>query len=134
MNWEQICILCQTELGQLESRLPPLTVFFHPHENMGEAFLRYEKETNKAVEFAVRQFAATNEWPSLNPIQEVMLSFRLDFAASTACLLAQQPAPWTDADHLDQKEHRLRWLLLFAWENEGFPKLQKTLNRLLPKN
>src|ERR1700733_4266981 len=134
MNWEKICILCQTELEQLEARLPPLTSFFHPHENVEETFLRCERETNAAVEFAIRQFAAANEWSSLNPIQEVMLSFRLDFGASIVCLLAQQPAPWTDVDQPNQKEHRLCWLMLFAWENEGSPKLQKTLHRLVQKN
>jgi len=132
MDWEQICILCQTELEKLEARLPPLADFFSIRQELGEALLRYETETNEAVEVAVRQFAATNEWPSLNPLEEVMLSFRLDFAASIACLLAQQPAPWTDAETPNQMEHRLRWLMLFAWENEGFPKLQKTIQRLIP--
>jgi len=134
MDWEQICILCQTELERLEATLPPLTDFFHSHENAGETFLRYERETNAAIAFAVRQFAETSEWPSLSPIQKVMLSFRLDFAASIACLLAQQPAPWTDADQPNQREQRLCWLMLFAWENEGFPKLQKTLHRLTGKS
>ena len=134
MDWEQIGILCQTELEKLEGSLPPLTDFFPSPENAAEAFLRYETETNTAVEVAVRQFAATNEWPSLSPIQKVMLSFRLDFAASTAYLLWQQPAPWTDADQPNQRERRLGWLMLFAWENEGFPKLQKTLHRLTGKS
>ena len=133
MDWERICILCQTELEQLEGKLPPFTDCFPSHENAGEAFLRYERETNTAVGFAVRQFAETKEWPQLSPIQKVMLSFRLDFAASIACLLAQQPAPWTDTDQPEQREQRLCWLMLFAWENEGFPKLQKTLHRLTGK-
>lgn len=134
MDWEQICTLCQTELGRLEADLPPIADFFPSQEDAGETFLRCEKETNAAVAFAVRQFAETNEWPSLTPIQKVMLSFRLDFAASMACLLAQQPAPWTDAGLPNQREQRLCWLMLFAWENEGFPKLQKTLHRLIGKS
>ena len=134
MDWQQICILCQTELEQLEATVPPLTDFFRPHENSGETFLRYERETNTAVTLAVRQFAATGKWPSMSPIQKVMLSFRLDFAASMACLLAQQPAPWTDSDQPHQKEHRLRWLMLFAWENEGHPRLQRILQRLTKKD
>src|ERR1700677_2003345 len=133
MDWEQICIRCQTELEQLEATLPPLTDFFHSHENSGEVLLRYERETNAAVAFAVRQFAETNEWPSLSQIQKVMLSFRLDFAVSIACVLAQQPAPWKDADLPNRRGHRLGWLILSAWENEGFPKLQKTLHRLTGK-
>jgi len=75
MDWEQIGILCQTELEKLEGSLPPLTDFFPSPENAAEAFLRYETETNTAVEVAVRQFAATNEWPSLSPIQKVMPIF-----------------------------------------------------------
>lgn len=134
MDWKQICILCQTELEQLETTLPRLTDFFHSNEYLGEALLRCEGEANAAVTFAVRQFAETNEWPSLSPIQKVMLSFRLDFAASIAGLLAQQPAPWTDADLPNQREQRLCWLMLFAWENEGFPKLLKTLHRLAGKS
>jgi hypothetical protein len=134
MDWEQICILCQTELEQLEGSLPPLTDFFPSLENVGETFLRHERETSTTVAFAIRQFATTNEWPSLSPIQKAMLSFRLDFAASIACLLAQQPAPWTDADQPNQREQRLCWLMLFAWENEGCPKLQKILHRLTRKN
>lgn len=133
MNWEQVCEVCQTELEQLEAKLPPLKDFFPPNENLGENFLRYEKETNKMVESAVRQFAAKNEWPSLTPIEKIMLSFRLDFAASTACLLAQQPAPWADAEQHNEREHRLAWLMLFAWDNEGFSRLQKTLQRLTTK-
>jgi len=105
---------------------------FQPSANVAESLLVNEKLTSKFVEAAIRQFAATNEWPPLSPLQEVMLSFRLDFAASVACLLAQQPAPWTDSELPDQREHRLCWLMLFAWENEGFPKLHKTLQRLSP--
>jgi hypothetical protein len=133
MTWEKICTLCQTELERFEATLPHSTEFFPRDGDINETFLRHETETDKAVALAVRQFAMTGEWPELSPIQKVMLSFRLDFAASVACLLAQQPAPWTDIDERDKKEHRLCWLMLFAWENEGFPKLQKSLQRLAPK-
>lgn len=133
MNWEQICILCHTELEQLEAKLPPFTEFFSREDDISEALLRYEQETDAAVAVAVRQFAMTGQWPSLNPIQRIMLSFRLDFAVSMARLLAEQPPPWTDSDRVDQKEHRLGWLMLFAWDNEGFPKLQKSLERLTSK-
>jgi hypothetical protein len=134
MDWEQICTLCQTELEALEAKVPPLTDFFPSPQDTAQALSRYEKETSTAVEFAVREFAGTSEWPSLTPIQKVMLSFRLDFAASMASLLAQQPAPWTDADRPNQRAQRLCWLMLFAWENEGYPKLQKMLGRLAGKD
>jgi len=133
MSWEQICILCQTELKQLETTLPPLTDFFHPHENIIETLVRYEQETESAVSFAIREFAETNKWPPLNPIQKMMLSFRLDFGASIACLLAQQPPPWIDEETPNQRQHRLGWLMLFAWENEGFPQLQKRLQQFALK-
>jgi len=131
MNWEQICILCQTEFEKLEAEIPPSAEFFR-EKNVSDILLRYEKETTRDLEAAIREFATTNQWPSLTPIQQAMLLFRLDFAASVACLLAQQPAPWTDTDEPSQKEHRLCWLMLFAWDNEGFPRLQKSIQRLCP--
>jgi len=131
MNWEQICGTCQTEFKKLEAKLSPLKEFFPEAENAAIAFLNYEIETNDPVEVAVRQFAMSGEWPPLTPIQQVMLCFRLDFAASLASLLAQQPAPWSDTEYPDQREYRLCWLMLFAWENEGFANLHKNLQRLV---
>jgi hypothetical protein len=132
MNWEEICVLCQTELEKLEAALPPFSDFFRDPQDALNLLLDYEREANEAVERAVREFAAATRWPSLSAVQQLMLSFRLDFAAALASLLAQQPAPWTDSDNPEQREHRLCWLMLFAWENEGFPRLQKALERLLP--
>jgi hypothetical protein len=131
MNWEQICVLCHAEFKRLEATLPPFTEFFRQKDDISDTFLRYEEETTIAVENAVRQFAMTGQCPELSPIQRIMISFRLDFAASTANLLAQQPIPWADSDRPDQKEHRLCWLMLFAWENEGFPKLHASIQRLI---
>jgi hypothetical protein len=95
-------------------------------------FLSHERETNKAVEVAVRQFAAERTWPALSPLARTMLCFRLEFAASLAKLLGEQPAPWTDSAESQKDEDRLGWLMLFAWEQEGFPTLHENLARLIP--
>ena len=60
-----------------------------------------------------------------------MLTFRLEFAASLAYLLAEQPAPWTDSEESQHDEGRLVWLMLFAWEQEGFSTLHENLGRLI---
>ena len=130
MNWEKIGELCQRELEKLEAELPPMSGVFSGGKDVGAMLLNYEKVTNDTMERAIRQFAATEKWPPLNPMEKVMLSFRLGFAASTAYLLKEQPWPWTDAERENQKEHRIGWLMLFAWDNDGFPKLQKTIQRL----
>ena len=56
----------------------------------------------------------------------------LGFAASLAGLLAEQPAPWTDSAELHNDENRIGWLMLFAWEQEGFSTLHENLDRLIP--
>jgi hypothetical protein len=58
-----------------------------------------------------------------------MLCFRLEFAAALAGLLAEQPAPWADISETQNDEHRISWLLLFAWEQEGFSLLHDNLDR-----
>lgn len=132
MNWEQIKELCQTELQQLREQCPDLATLFEQPSHVAATFLAYERDTNDAIEIAVRQFAVTRAWPPMSPTERVMLSFRLDFAASIASLLAQQPEPWTDTDDPNQAECRIGWLMLFAWENEGFSTFHDNLCRLLP--
>jgi len=131
MNWEKIAEVCQRELEQVRSELPDSAAFFPQPERIAETFLNHERDMNEAVEVAVRQFAAERTWPPLSPLERTMLSFRLDFAASLATLLAQQPRPWVDIDDPTQAEPRLRWLLIFAWENEGFSTLHENFSRVL---
>ncbi len=68
----------------------------------------------------------------MSPIERTMLCFRLKFAASLASLLAEQPAPWSDKTESQHDENRLGWLMLFAWEQEGFSTLHENLGRLIP--
>ncbi len=68
----------------------------------------------------------------MSPIERTMLCFRLEFAAALAGLLAEQPAPWTDSAEAQHDEQRLGWLMLFAWEHEGFSLLHENLGRLIP--
>jgi hypothetical protein len=129
MNWEEVCVICQNEVERLERKLPDPLGTLGLNQNAGDLFLQWEQETNEAIEVAVRQFAAKGKWPSLTPRQEQMLWFRLDFAASLASLLAQQPRPWEDHELEDQRELRLSWLMLFAWSHEGFPRTHRLLMR-----
>jgi hypothetical protein len=131
MDWPQIAELCQTELQRLRADGSDFAVFFPVAHEVPMTFLGHERDTNEAVEVAVRVFAAHRSWPPLSPVERMMLCFRLDFAASLATLLAQQPAPWTDAEDSDHDEERIRWLMLFAWENEGFSTLHDNLRRLI---
>jgi hypothetical protein len=62
-----------------------------------------------------------------------MLCFRLEFAVSLACLLAEQPAPWTDSEESQHDENRIGWLMLFAWGEQGFSRLHENLGRLVPR-
>jgi len=131
MNWEQITALCQTELLKFRRELPEIATFFPQPDHVATAFIDHERDTNDAVEMAVRQFAADRTWPAMTPIERTMLSFRLDFAASVATLLAQQPAPWTDTEDSHHDEERIGWLMLFAWGEEGFSTLHNNLRRLV---
>jgi len=132
MDWPQIAGLCQTELERLRADLPPASSFFASPEQVAATFLSHERDTNQAVELAVRQFAAHHTWPVISPLERTMLSFRLEYAASLASLLAEQPAPWTDNAESQHDENRIGWLMLFAWEQEGFSTLHENLGRLIP--
>ena len=132
MDWSQIAGLCQTELERLRADLPATSSFFPSPEQVATAFLSHERDTNQAVEVAVRQFAAHRTWPVMSPLERTMLCFRLEFAASLASLLAEQPAPWTDSAESQHDENRIGWLMLFAWEQEGFSTLHENLGRLIP--
>jgi len=132
MDWPQIAALCQTELERLRADLPPASIFFPNPGQVAATFLLHERDTNQAVEIAVRQFAAHRTWPVMSPLERTMLCFRLGFAASLAGLLAEQPAPWTDSAESQYDENRIGWLMLFAWEQEGFSTLHENLDRLIP--
>ena len=132
MDWTQIAGLCQTELERLRADLPPAASFFASPEQVAATFLLHERDTNQAIEAAVRQFAAHRTWPVMRPIERTMLCFRLEFAASLASLLAEQPAPWTDSTEAQHDENRIGWLMLFAWGQEGFSTLHENLGRLIP--
>ena len=116
----------------MRTDLPAPGSFFSFPERLPTAFLSCERETNQAVELAVRQFAANRTWPAMSPIERTMLCFRLEFAAALAGLLAEQPAPWMDTAEVQHVEQRLGWLMLFAWEQEGFSLLHENLSRLIP--
>ena len=131
MNWSEIAGLCQTELQRLRAELPSSGSFFPAPEQLPADFLSRERETTQAVEIAVRHFAAHRTWPAMSPIERTMLCFRMDFAAALAGLLAEQPAPWSDSSEAQHDENRLGWLLLFAWEQEGFSLLHENLGRLI---
>ena len=116
----------------MRAELPPAASFFFNPEQVAATFLAHERQTNQAIEVAVRQFAAHRTWPSMTSLERTMLCFRLEFAASLAGLLAEQPAPWTDSAESQHDENRIGWLLLFAWEQEGFSALHDNLARLIP--
>jgi hypothetical protein len=132
MDWPQIAGLCQVELERLRAGLPAASSFFPSAQDVAETFLAHERDTNEVVEAAVQQFADERTWPAMSPLECTMLCFRLEFAASLANLLAQQPAPWTDNAESQHDENRLGWLMLFAWDQEGFPVLHGNLGRLIP--
>jgi hypothetical protein len=134
MDWPEIAGLCQTELQRLRADLPSASSFFPNPERVAATFLSHERDTNEAVEVAVRQFAAHRTWPRLSSLEGTMLCFRLEFAASLASLLAEQPAPWADSTESQHDENRIGWLLLFAWDQEGFSTLHENLGRLIPSN
>lgn len=67
MNWEQIAELCQTELQQVRSEVPDIIAFFSQPDQVAMAFLTHERETNDAVEAAVRQFATDRTWLPMSP-------------------------------------------------------------------
>lgn len=116
----------------MRAELPPLSSFFPSPAQLPETLLSQERDTNQAVEVAVRQFAAHRTWPEMSRIERTMLCFRLEFAAALAGLLAEQPAPWMDSAEAQHDEQRLGWLMLFAWEHEGFSLLHENLSRLMP--
>lgn len=130
MDWSEIAILCQTELDRFRNELPGAAAELGGNQRVASNFLAQERETREAVESAVRQFSATRRWPSLSSVQRTMLCFRLEFAAALAGLLAEQPAPWADNGEAQNDEHRISWLLLFAWEQEGFSLLHDNLDRM----
>jgi hypothetical protein len=132
MDWRQIAELCQTELERLRADLPTAASFFSNSGQVAATFLAYERDTTETVESAVRQFAADRTWPMMSPLERTMLCFRLDYAASVASLLAEQPAPWKDHPESQHAGPRMIWLMLFAWEQEGFSTLHENLRRLLP--
>jgi hypothetical protein len=132
MNWKEIAELCQRELDRMRADLPAIASFFALPEQVAATFLSHERDTNQSVEAAVRQFAAHRAWPVMSPIERTMLCFRLEFAASLASLLAEQPAPWCDKAESQHDENRIGWLMLFAWEQEGFSTLHENLSRLIP--
>ena len=116
----------------MRANLPAPASFFPSPEHLPATLLSRERETNRAVEVAVREFAGHRTWPSMTPLERTMLCFRLEFAASLAGLLAEQPAPWTDSAESQHDENRIGWLMLFAWEQEGFSTLHDNLARLIP--
>lgn len=116
----------------MRADLPAAASFFTRPEQVAATFLSHERDTNQAVEVAVRQFAAHRTWPVMSPLERTMLCFRLEFAASLASLLAEQPAPWSDKAESQHDENRLGWLMLFAWAQEGFSTLHENLGRLIP--
>lgn len=115
----------------MRADLPATASFFPSLEQVASTFLSHEQNTNQAVEVAVRQFAASRKWPAMSPLERTMLCFRLEFAASLATLLTEQPPPWVDSEESQHDEERLGWLMLFAWEQEGFSTLHENLGRLI---
>lgn len=109
MDWLQIAGLCQTELRRLRDDLSPVASFFPNPERASTTLLSHERATDEAVEVAVRQFAVPRTWPTMSPFEQTMLCFRLEFAASLASLLAEQPAPWTDHAESQHDENRIGW-------------------------
>ena len=130
MDWSEIAILCQTELDRFRNELPGAAAAFAGNQRIASSFLAQESETREVVDSAVRQFAATRRWPSLSSVQRTMLCFRLEFAAALAGLLAEQPAPWADIRETQNDKYRISWLLLFAWEQEGFSLLHDNFDRM----
>jgi len=131
MDWPEIAGLCQKELEGLRAGLPAAAAFFPSGDQVASTFLVHERQTNSAVERAIGQFAADRTWPPMSEIERTMLCFRLEFSAALAGLLAEQPAPWTDSPESQNDEDRLEWLMLFAWEQEGFSLLHESLDRLV---
>ncbi len=131
MDWRQISELCQVELQRLRAGLPQPSAFITKPEQVAASLLELEQRTAQAVAVAVRQFAADRTWPAISPVERTMLCFRLEFAASLAYLLAEQPKPWIDSEASQNDESRLGWLMLFAWEHEGFSMLHENLGRLI---
>jgi hypothetical protein len=132
MNWQEIAGLSQTELERLRADLPASSSFFPSPEQVAATFHSHERDTNKAIEAAVRRFATHRTWPVMSPLERTMLCFRLEFAASLASLLGEQPAPWTDSAESQHDENRIGWLMLFAWDQAGFSTLHENLDRLIP--
>jgi hypothetical protein len=131
MNWGEIAELCHTESRRIRRDLPSMATFISTGSDVAETFLARESETNDVVVVAVRQFAMHRTWPKMTVLERAMLCFRLDFAANLASLLFEQPAPWTDVEDQGDDEERLGWLMLFAWEHQGFSSLHDNLQRLV---
>jgi hypothetical protein len=129
MNWGEIAELCHAESRRIRRELPGMATFFPPRCDIAETFLALERENNDVVGIAVRQFAMHRTWPKMTGVERAMLCFRLDFAATLANLLFEQPAPWTDVEDQGDDEERLGWLMLFAWEHQGFSALHDNLGR-----
>jgi hypothetical protein len=130
MNWGEIAELCHNESQRIRLELPGMATFLPQRCDIAETFLALEHETNDVVGVAVRQFAAHRTWPKMTALERNMLCFRLEFAAAVASLLFEQPAPWTDVEDQGDDEERIAWLMLFAWEHQGFSALHENLARL----
>lgn len=133
MTWGELSELCESECERIRKDLQPPERFFKSADRALGDLLEYERSTTEGVERATRIFASSRRWPDLSDLERLMLSFRLEFAAATADLLFQQPPPWEDSDQ-DFTEARIGWLMLFAWDQAGFPTMQSSLSVLLRRS
>jgi hypothetical protein len=138
MDWGDISELCGRELRALRSQGPALHTLFENLADVPDTIIRLEDDTQFGVDAAVREFAEHRRWPTLQPGERAMLTLRLEFAAHLANLLYEQPGSVDDSPDQQDDEYRLGWLMLFAWDVTGFPRLQETIFRVfgrrLPDN
>ena len=130
MTWGDLAERCAGELERVRAGLPELSTFFPVASTAAVTLVEHEQATDEAVSAAVRQFASDGTWPQLTGLERTMLSFRLEWAASLASLLEEQPGTSEPSEPVGDENH-LGWMMLFAWDQVGFPRLQETLERFL---
>lgn len=134
MNWDDYSERCDEESKRLGEDAPDFHQLAHKLDLVPAMLLDLEHATESAVDAAVEHFAVHATWPPLSPMERTMVVFRLEFAASLACLLSMpEPGPVLIPEpSLDvPDEHVWRWLLIAAWRLHGFPQIHDTIARLL---
>ena len=126
-SWLEVARLLAIEEMKLERGLHLLNGPAGQARALSDAHLA----TCERLDWAVRKFATTGQWPRLQPLEKTLLKERLLSAAALVHVLSL-PVLRCSVPQLSPPE-LVQWLLIDCWECHGFAAMHDMAEALQPE-